>query len=267
MEEVIRAVNRHIRMVERGMWLASRKVPKFPKGRLRVSNSGNQRRYYRMEKPGDTTGEYLPHAEMEIIKGLAQKEYTERFFKMAEKELLLMDGFLKKLEAKNMQDAYWGMPEFKRELVEPYVLSDEMYAKKWQAEKYNSNPYYPERKIYATQRGDKVRSKSEALIADTIYSLGIPYRYEEEVRLYGGGRRFPDFSLLNVARREKIYLEHFGLLDNKEYFDGCVEKLRTYAECGIYLGSNLLITFETSEEPLNTEWVRNMLRNAFPYAR
>ncbi len=51
---------------------------------------------------------------------------------------------------------------------------------------------------------EKVRSKSEAFIADTLYEFGIPYRYEYLVRMVNGELRYPDFTLLKV-RTEKRY--------------------------------------------------------------
>lgn len=66
------------------------------------------------------------------------------------------------------------------------IITDEMYAEQWENEQYEVNPYYQEEKVYPTKKDEFVRSKSEVLLADMYYELGIPYRYEAELRLKNG---------------------------------------------------------------------------------
>lgn len=68
----------------------------------------------------------------------------------------------------------------------PLVLTDGMYAEQWIRESYETNPYHPEEKVYPTKKDELVRSKSEVLLADMYYEMGIPYRYEAELRLKNG---------------------------------------------------------------------------------
>nr|MCR4744743.1 hypothetical protein [Lachnospiraceae bacterium] len=122
------------------------------------------------------------------------------------------------------------------------------------------NPFMTEEKKYETKKGDKVRSKSEAILADIFYELGIPYRYEEQIRLKDGKNKYPDFTLLNIKSREEIYLEHMGLLDDEEYRKSNFKKLDEYRKNGIYLGKNLLITYESEESPLDIKGIRKMIK-------
>ena len=55
-------------------------------------------------------------------------------------------------------------------------------------------------------------------------------------------------------------MEHFGMMDNPEYCNKAIKKLEDYAKNGIYQGKNLLVTYETSQYPLNMKVVENMLR-------
>ena len=57
---------------------------------------------------------------------------------------------------------------------------DEKFAEAWEKEGYNTNPYYPEQRVYSTKKDELVRSKSEVMLADMYYEMGIPYRYEAE---------------------------------------------------------------------------------------
>ena len=117
----------------------------------------------------------------------------------------------------------------------------------------------PEEKVYQTKRGEMVRSKSELLIADLLYEMEIPYRYEPRVRMKGGNYKYPDFLILNRKTRQTIYWEHLGLMDDPDYLNNNLAKILEYGENGICLGKNLMITFETSEHPLNVRWIRKIL--------
>ena len=57
----------------------------------------------------------------------------------------------------------------KKQQDELYKRSPKMArktAKEWEKENYNTNPYYPEQKVYPTKKDEMVRSKSEVMLAD-----------------------------------------------------------------------------------------------------
>ena len=101
------------------------------------------------------------------------------------------------------------------------------------------------------------------MIADMYYELNIPYRYEAELHLLNGKIKYPDFTLLNVNRREVIYHEHLGLLDDADYRKANLIKLNEYQKNGIYLGKNLIITYEAEGVYLNILELKNMCRKLF----
>ena len=74
---------------------------------------------------------------------------------------------------------------------------------------------------------------------------------------------YTDFTILKMPERKEVYLEHFGMLDDEEYFEKMLIKLNTYEKNGIYLGINLFFTYETSRKPLNTKALNNQLRELF----
>ncbi len=138
-----------------------------------------------------------------------------------------------------------------------------MYARAWQSRPFRPSSYKPEKKIYDTRRGEKVRSKSEAIIADMLLELGIPYRYEYPVKMHDGTIRYPDFTLLKVKTREIIFFEHFGRLSEEDYRKETIEKMDIYRASGIYPGKNLMFSYETEENPLDINGIRKMLVEAF----
>ncbi len=138
---------------------------------------------------------------------------------------------------------------------------DFKHIKEWQNVTYPVKPFRSDDIEYYTQRGERVRSKSETIIADKLFSLGIPYRYEYPLTLFDCGRPIevhPDFTLLDIHTRDNVYFEHAGMIDDAEYSDAFARKINTYASNGIILGRNLIISAETSSVPLNIKRVERM---------
>lgn len=135
--------------------------------------------------------------------------------------------------------------------------------KELEKENYPTNPYYPEQRVYPTKKDELVRSKSEVLIADMYYEMGIPYRYEAELDLNNGKKKYPDFTLLKTSTRETLYHEHLGLMDDEEYREANLAKLKEYRKNGIYPGKNLILTYEAEGHYLNIKDVRKVVREIF----
>lgn len=71
--------------------------------------------------------------------------------------------------------------------------------------------------IHRTRRGDSVRSKSEVIIADLLYSKGISYTYEQAFHGTDGRLRYPDFTIEDPASGVMVVWEHLGLLRDPLY--------------------------------------------------
>ncbi|MCB9920221.1 MAG: AAA family ATPase [Planctomycetes bacterium] len=90
--------------------------------------------------------------------------------------------------------------------------------------------------IHRTKRGDLVRSKSEVIIANELFSQGIDrYAYEQPLKLSSGAIRYPDFTIIDHDTGETFYWEHLGMLHNPEYAARWERKLAAYRESGIAL--------------------------------
>ena len=235
----------------------------FPEGRLRISVTESQVRYYHVVGSGNSSGVYITTEKSDLARALAQKDYNIRFLNAAGNELAKLERAIKQLSEADADLTYQKLTPERQKLITPYILTDDLYASKWQAAAFKSNSYMPEAKIYDTRKGEKVRSKSEAILADIFYELGIPYHYEKPVLLKERIIRYPDFTLLKKTTRDEIYLEHFGLMDDDEYRDNCFRKLDEYRINGIYPGKNLIMTFESSQNPLDIKGIRMMIKDIF----
>ena len=132
----------------------------------------------------------------------------------------------------------------------------------WKKEPFSTNPSYPENLKFKTNAGTLVRSKSELLIAMTLEKYGVPYRYECLLET-PSGPCFPDFTIMH-PRTHKIFLwEHFGLMDNSSYAANAGTKVCTYLQMGYVPGDTFLMTYETSNRPLDLQEVENLIRGKF----
>lgn len=235
-------------------------LKKAPQGSLILSRSNGVIQYYHKTESAQKKGKYIEKKNSKLITALAQKDYDVAFYKEMEKQEGKLQKILKNLPNKDLAEIFLNLPNGRKQFVSPYVLPDEEYIKQWLAVEYTGKIYKDEFLRYTTERGEKVRSKSEKIIADKLYKMGIPYRYEYPVYLKGYGTVYPDFMILKVSTREEAYIEHFGMMDQPEYFEKAFLKINEFARNGIVLGKNLYLTFETQSVPLNINFVEKILK-------
>ena len=110
-----------------------------------------------------------------------------------------------------------------------------------------------------TEKGERVRSKSEKILADYFYRNKIAYKYESPLHLKGYGIVYPDFTFLSRKTKQEIYWEHDGRMDDPGYAQNAVRKILAYEENGIYPGESLILTFETEKNVLNTRIIERLV--------
>ena len=111
----------------------------------------------------------------------------------------------------------------------------------------------------SSHKNIQVRSKSEKIIADTLERRGIPYKYEYPLKLKSGFIIYPDFLILNKRTRKEYYLEHLGMIDDTDYVKNAFRRIEEMQRQGIIIGKKLLITAETSDEPLDIRILNKLI--------
>lgn len=235
---------------------------KAPQGRIRISQNGGHPEYYLVTERGSLRGKYLPHSQKTLARQLAQKDYDARLIKLLQNEITALQNYMKQTcNGRAIPELYDSLCPARRSLITPAILTNEQYAARWQDVSWTGRPFVPDAPYICTAHGERVRSKSEVIIADTLFRYNIPYRYEFPITLKRSNsddiRRdfgssitlYPDFLCLNTRTRQEFYWEHFGLMDDPAYSNNAVGKLRLYTENGILPGRNLIITMETQTEP------------------
>lgn len=235
-------------------WLSSiqaelkQHLSKAPKGRLRLAYQHGKPRFYQCsvgEGSGRTCGKYLGKEDIEKVIQLAQKGYECNLLSEVQRQLSIIESMDTSLGKGYLMNCYDSQSEIRKNLSKSIFKTPESRSSEWLATEFSPKHIEITSSTPFTEKGEPVRSKSEKMLADKLYFLGIPYKYECPLYLTGYGTVYPDFTILNKHTGEIVYLEHLGMMDDPDYVSKVVQKLRTYEKNGIILGKNLFITFET----------------------
>ncbi len=204
-------------------------------------------RYYLDQK-------YVKKEEVKSIKRLVEQEYYAKLFPEIEKQIANLKKALRNIDEFNLEKIYNDMHAGKRKLITMGILSREEKIRRFEEETYESKPIDDERNEFFTNKGERVRSKSEKIIADHFERRGILYRYEKPLYLMVDGQKkpfYPDFTVMNKRTAKIIYVEHFGMMDDSGYYNGTLRKLDIYEKNDILIGRDLLVFHETGKRALN----------------
>lgn len=260
MNKVEKQLTEELKVLDEIIVKAEKSLQGSPSGILRISRSGNTMQYYRREDEQDRNGKYIKKKDMGIVYELAQKEYDEDVLSAARRQKKKISGFLKQYAPYRIKNIYTALTPERQLLTTPYIIPDSQYVKKWKNKVYVGKDFREGAPEIYTENGERVRSKSEKMLADKLKAMNIPYLYEYPMYLNDYGFVYPDFTLLNVRTREEFYLEHFGMMDDENYSASAVLKIESYEKNGIFPGEKLLITYETSKHPLDMKLFEQMIK-------
>jgi len=251
------------------LWISAKEksLKKAPAGRLRISRRKNQMQWFHVTKGTTEHGKYIPVKDVARAKALAQKEYDQKVLPEMKRQLSAVESFMKKFLPCNFEKMYVDLHEGRRKLVEPVAVPDETFVEQWNSSVYEGKSFDEGIPEIRTLRGERVRSKSEAMIADTLYRLKIPYKYESPLVINGGVKKqkktikiYPDFTCLNVRLRHEFIWEHFGMMDDVTYSSQVAWKINCFESNGFFPGKNLIMSMESAEVPLDATKVEKIAK-------
>lgn len=235
------------------------KLKSFPEGKITIRHHNTASYYYLQSKDGQ---KYLNKSYSKLIGELIQKEYLQNVLETLEQEVLFLETALSHYPILTAEEVFATLPYDRQAYAKPITLSDEQFVERWLSQPYKRKPISSEAPAFITMKGDKVRSKSEMIIADRLWINGIPYKYECPLKI-GNKVIHPDFTILRISDRKTLYHEHCGMMDNQEYSDDFVNRINLYASTKITIGDNLFLTFETAAAPLNTSLLDELINKNF----
>ena len=227
---------------------------------------------YVVRESGNESVTYLGKDKTAQIRQLCNKVHGKKLRAAAQKEIVQLGRCLEILESDkdakgtdraDIEAVHGNLPEGIRKHTNPSMFTDDGYAEKWQKAEYQ-NRWMKSDFVIETPRGEKVRSKSEWMIASMLAEAGVPYRYEEIIALnrYVGVFLYPDFTVLNKRTRKIYYWEHFGRMDDPEYINNSyIPKINEYYNFEFMPGEKLLMTFESGKKPFDTTQVKRIIEH------
>lgn len=254
-----KCVDRHMRLRMEEAERLKREMSAMPDGRLLCWKNGNNCSWHVKRDDGKTT--YLPKSERETSRLLAHKAICQAQLEKAKKDIKACKRYLATGTGIG-EDAFRDInPEIISLALEgKAALGDK--AEMWKKAPYIKSDRYQEKLNIRTASGLMVRSKSEAIIADQLDLLNIPYRYEQ-VHSIGRVRISPDFTAYSVKKDIEILIEHCGMMGSPDYVSNYISKTKIYLENGYIPDKNLLYFYESAGSPLDAQLVRNKLELIF----
>ena len=213
----------------------------------------------------------MPRSQDKLAQSIIQKEYNQKTLPALEAEIVCLKKFLTEYKTKNSGSVYEKLKAPRQQLVTPLTLPDEQYTDAWLRVEYRHKKLPDDAPPFYTENNEHVRSKSEVIIANALKAAGVPYRYEFPLVMdknaadpdfpdYDFCRLHPDFYCLNLRTREEFAWEHFGMMDDPNYASRATEKLQLYAENGFFPGKNLIITMETTKNPISSKTLKEIIK-------
>lgn len=225
---------------------------------VKVSYSNGKSQYYYIDAVAKRYV-YLPKSDIKTVKRIVQRDYELSLNKKLKEMEGRLSKFCKKYSFNDINIVYEKLPLARKELVLPIIEPDEQYIERWRLEHPGNQNQYPEDGRIITANGEKVRSKSEKIIADLFCKYEIPFIYEPSLIIGDNHVVNPDFAVLNVRKRKTIYWEHLGLIDMEQYAIKNFKKINDYNLAGYELGDDLILTMETSEQSFDSRDIENKI--------
>lgn len=219
-----------------------RQVMKYmPAGRLTTTTVGGKTYYYKVV---DGKRQYLGTASNPEVQRLQRKHFAMESLKRIEKNRPLLENFLNRYADLSIEEILASSPQaYQPPLGIEVNFAGNTAARNWGSQHYRKSTAYPEGLVHRTLKGEFVRSKSEVIIANSLFIRDVEYRYEGLIEL-GDHVIAPDFQILVKSENKVKILEHFGMLGDADYMDRTMWKIRTYLEHGYRPWKDILFTFE-----------------------
>lgn len=232
-------------------------IQSFPSGYLTYTTNGVYTKWFINQRKQRT---YIPKKDRHLAEILAVKKYYSYQLEELKREKILIDSCLNNpdYQFSNANSMLSDNSRFSP-LIKSHIQSVPDALQCWTTEPYEHNPNYTEQLIYKNISGNILRSKSELMIDTALFMHKIPYRYECALHL-GDATFYPDFTLRNLRTGNKLYWEHFGMMDDEIYSRKAYSKLQIYNDNGIIPTHNLIVTLETKNLPLTPDKINSIIK-------
>ena len=248
---------------EKALTAVKRRLSELPAERICSRKIKGTYRYYLRSKTSDGRihESYLPNSKEQLTKECCEAAYLRKLIPTLEKEIEALKKFNVSYMPQEKINAWVNLPEGVKLLTRPIFKSNEQICRDWEYAAFEKNTFPISNPAqYVTKKNEIVRSRIELIVADVLYDLKIPYRYECKLEL-PQGIIYPDFTIMHPRTLEVFYIEIFGMMDNPEYEQAAFAKIAKYAASDIY--SRLLMFFDHKNAPISPTNIKKTLEESF----
>ena len=234
-----------------------------PDGTLRIIKSNKNTQYVKCIENCDGDGyklSYIRKNDENEAHRLAQKSYDQRVKKLVDRRIKQLEKISLEYDDNEIEDIYNKLHPVRQNLITPVEKTWEQKLTEWKNTPYIGKEFKPGTPEIYTKKGERVRSKSEKIIADIFTDMGIDYKYECPLVLKGIGTVYPDFTILRKRDGREIYWEHDGRMDDTAYAEKAIRKINSYITNGIFPGKTLIISYESTGVVINDRIIKQMIK-------
>lgn len=214
--------------------------------------------YWSRRENGVYSESYLGKEDNQIVQRLKRKRYLQTALKTIDRNLKAIEKFETSYKpydpislSEGMATAYQIPPD------SIFSIMEIINPKDWQRV-YKKSCMFPEFLTQVTDKGERVRSKSEVIIANALSTNDIEFQYECNQRI-GCEWVSPDFQIFLPRKNRIVIWEHFGRADDPEYLDRAMHKIKLYIDNGYVLWHDLIITFEDKNGGIDSNLVSKII--------
>lgn len=240
---------------EKMLRLYEERLKQMPKGHLASKKKGNAEEFYHVEEK-TRKQTYINRENQDLIDELKIKHYLSAAVKRLKQNITAQEKLLKTYLPWDYASVKADIPRLygssTPEMIRDCSSKGITHAESKSCETHGNKKHmrrFNEEKLHLTTMGLKVRSKSEAMIAEILAARGLTFEYERPLNLMECENEiaiYPDFTFTD-RRGNKIYWEHFGMLGVESYRNSTLKKLNTYISNGIIPSVNLVVTADNTD--------------------
>lgn len=200
----------------------------------------------------------LKKEEGRTIKALLLKRYAKKIMKQVDNNIKALRGILAYAPFTEEDKCFGG--DLYKECRE-YFFGPPVCNPAFDALEERQNPYHPEHMNVRSELG-LFRSREELSTARAMNDLGLRFKYETALPV-GMYNRYPDFAVLHPKSGAIIYIEYAGKPADPGYQKDLQQRIRDYANVGVFLGVNLFLIAPTPGEGFDLVQITERLKGIF----
>ena len=220
--------------------------------------------YKGKDAKGKTRYKYAGDSRSETVLRIREVHHLKKSLAVLGKDIALLKCVLHKIENTDVDHINELLPAVYRAYDFQQEMSPSKIAAEWkrsrEAYKDSFPPFHPEELTVPTVDGKRVRSKSEALIYNFLFDLGITFVYElplkTKIKTF-----YPDFTILSEIDYSSIYrIEHQGMMNDEGYRERFKNRVYDYLRAGYVQGVNIFFTFDIYDGGVDLDPILDMIQ-------